>query len=155
MRALLDVNVLIALLDAGHVHHAAASRWLDGHLSPGQVTADRPDARAAGWASCPLTQNGCLRILSNRAYPRPQPVAAVAARLAEAAATPHHEFWPDDLSVLEPARFTHERWLDSRQITDAYLLALAVHRGGVFVTLDHGIDISLVKGATPRHLVTI
>jgi hypothetical protein len=146
MRALLDVNVLIALLDAGHVHHAAAGRWLDSHLA---------DGPAAGWASCPLTQNGCLRILSNRAYPRPQPVAAVAARRAEAAATPHHAFWPDDLSVLEPARFAHDRWLDSRQITDAYLLALAVHRGGVFVTLDHGIDISLVTGATPRHLVTI
>jgi toxin-antitoxin system PIN domain toxin len=146
MRALLDVNVLIALLDAGHVHHAAAGRWLDSHLA---------DGPAAGWASCPLTQNGCLRILSNRAYPRPQPVAAVAARLAEATATPHHAFWPDDLSVLEPARFAHDRWLDSRQITDAYLLALAVHRGGVFVTLDHGIDISLVTGATPRHLVTI
>ena len=146
MRALLDVNVLIALLDAGHVHHAAAGRWLDSHLA---------DGPAAGWASCPLTQNGCLRILSNRAYPRPQPVAAVAARLAEAAATPHHAFWPDDLSVLEPTRFAHDRWLDSRQITDAYLLALAVHRGGVFVTLDHGIDISLVTGATPRHLVTI
>ena len=155
MRALLDVNVLIALLDAGHMHHAAASRWLDGHLSAGQVTADRPDARAAGWASCPLTQNGCLRILSNRAYPRPQPVAAVAARLAEATATPHHAFWPDDLSVLEPARFAHDRWLDSRQITDAYLLALAVQRGGVFVTLDRGIDISLVRDATPRHLVTV
>jgi hypothetical protein len=146
MRALLDVNVLIALLDAGHVHHAAAGRWLDSHLA---------DGPAAGWASCPLTQNGCLRILSNRAYPRPQPVAAVAARLAVAPPTPHHAFWPDDLSVLEPARFAHDRWLDSRQITDAYLLALAVHRGGVFVTLDHGIDISLVTGATPRHLVTI
>ena len=146
MRALLDVNVLIALLDAGHVHHAAAGRWLDSHLA---------DGPAAGWASCPLTQNGCLRILSNRAYPRPQPVAAVAARLAEAAATPHHAFWPDDLSVLEPTRFAHDRWLDSRQITDAYLLALAVHRDGVFVTLDRGIDISLVTGAMPRHLVTL
>ena len=96
-----------------------------------------------------------MRILSNRAYPRPQPVAAVAARRAEAAATPHHAFWPDDLSVLEPTRFAHDRWLDSRQITDAYLLALAVHRDGVFVTLDRGIDISLVTGAMPRHLVTI
>jgi toxin-antitoxin system PIN domain toxin len=146
MRALLDVNVLIALLDAGHVHHAAAGRWLDSHLA---------DGPAAGWASCPLTQNGCLRILSNRAYPRPQPVAAVGARPPAAPAPPPHAFWPDDLSVLEPARFAHDRWLDSRQITDAYLLALAVHRGGVFVTLDHGIDISLVTGATPRHLVTI
>jgi hypothetical protein len=79
----------------------------------------------------------------------------VGARLAAPPPTPHHAFWPDDLSVLEPARFAHDRWLDSRQITDAYLLALAVHRGGVFVTLDHGIDISLVTGATPRHLVTI
>jgi toxin-antitoxin system PIN domain toxin len=146
MRALLDVNVLIALLDAGHVHHAAAGRWLDSHLA---------DGPAAGWASCPLTQNGCLRILSNRAYPRPHRVGAGAPPRAAAAPTPHHAFWPDDLSVLEPARFAHDRWLDSRQITDAYLLALAVHRGGVFVTLDHGIDISLVTGATPRHLVTI
>jgi toxin-antitoxin system PIN domain toxin len=142
MRALLDVNVLIALLDAGHVHHAVASRWLGEHL-------------AAGWASCPLTQNGCLRILSTPSYPRHQPVAVVASRLAEAAATPHHEFWADDISVLEAARFAHERWLHSRQITDAYLLALAVRRDGVFVTLDRGIDLRLVPGAAPRHRVTI
>lgn len=151
MRALLDVNVLIALLDAGHVHHATAARWLDEHLRTGST---------ARWASCPLTQNGCLRILSNRAYSsraaaQPQPLAAVAARLSEATRTAHHEFWPDDLSVLEPAHFASDRWLHSRQITDAYLLALAVHRDGVFVTLDRGIDISLVKGAAPRHLVTL
>ena len=149
MRALLDVNVLIALLDAAHVHHIAASRWLGEHLSSG------PGAASSGWASCPLTQNGCLRILSNRAYPRPQPIAAVAARLAEATATAHHDFWHDDLSVLDASRFAHDRWLDSRQVTDAYLLALAVRRGGVFVTLDRGIDLSLVRGATPQHLVAI
>jgi predicted nucleic acid-binding protein len=57
--------------------------------------------------------------------------------------------------VLEPSHFAHDRWLHSRQITDAYLLALAVHRDGVFVTLDRGIDISLVTGAMPRHLVTL
>ena len=71
MRALLDVNLLIALLIAGHVHHSAATHWLGEHLSNGAV---------AGWASCPLTQNGCLRILSNRAYAGHQPLAAVAAR---------------------------------------------------------------------------
>ena len=114
MRALLDVNLLIALLIAGHVHHSAATHWLAEHLSNGAV---------AGWASCPLTQNGCLRILSNRAYAGHQPLAAVAARLTEATTTTHHEFWPDDLSVLEPSRFAHDRWLASRQITDAYLLA--------------------------------
>ncbi len=120
----------------------ASQRWLIAHL-------------ADGWASCPLTQNGCLRILSTPSYPRHQPVAIVAARLAEAAATAHHEFWPDDISVLETSRFAHDRWIHSQQITDAYLLALAVRRDGVFVTLDRGIDLRLVPGAAPRHLVTI
>ena len=100
-------------------------------------------------------QNGCLRILSTPSYPRHQPVAIVAARLAEAAATAHHEFWPDDISVLETSRFAHDRWIHSQQITDAYLLALEVRRDGVFVTLDRGIDLRLVPGAAPRHLVTI
>ena len=70
MRALLDINVLVALLDSGHVHHQAASTWLDRHLE-------------AGWASCPLTQNGCLQLLASESYPRPQPVAAVLERLRE------------------------------------------------------------------------
>ena len=55
-----------------------------------------------GWASCPLTQNACIRILSQPAYPGSQPPAAVAARLAEATGTRWHEFWPDELSLLEP-----------------------------------------------------
>jgi toxin-antitoxin system PIN domain toxin len=142
MRALLDVNVLIALLDAGHVHHATASRWLDANLEQ-------------GWASCPLTQNGCLRILSADAHPRSQPVAAVAERLRAAVAMYFHEFWPDEISVLDPLRFEQGRWLGSRQITDAYLLALAVHRGGVFVTLDRSVDRGLVRGAQPHHLAVI
>lgn len=142
MRALLNVNVLIALLDAAHVHHATASHWLGAHI-------DR------GWASCPITQNGCLRILSADAYPRAQPVAEVARRLQEACGTRHHEFWADDLSVLDPARFEAQRWLTSRQITDAYLLALAVQHGGVFVTLDRNVDLRLVRGAGASHLVVI
>lgn len=142
MRALLDVNVLIALLDAGHVHHAAASTWLHANIEQ-------------GWASCPLTQNGCLRIMSAEGYPRRQSVAVVAERLREAAGMYFHEFWPDDISVLDPGRFEQSRWLSSRQITDAYLLALAVHRDGVFVTLDRGVDRSLVRGAQPGHLVVI
>lgn len=142
MRALLDVNVLIALLDAGHVHHAAAGAWLHANIRQ-------------GWASCPLTQNGCLRILSTEGYPRRQAVAAVAARLHEATQTSHHEFWPDGISVLDAQRFDQQRWLTSRQITDAYLLALAVDRGGTFVTLDRGLDRTLVRGAEPRHLTVI
>jgi uncharacterized protein len=142
MRSLLDVNMLIALLDAGHVHHAAASVWLYAH-------GDK------GWASCPLTQNGCLQILSAEAYPRRQPLGAVAQRLLEATQTPHHEFWPDEISVLDPDRFDQRRWLTSRQIADAYLLALAVRREGRFATLDRNIDRSLVRGAEPRHLVVV
>ena len=142
MRALLDVNVLIALLDAGHVHHGAASDWLDAHVE-------------AGWASCPLTQNGCLRIMSTEGYPHHQPVAEIAARLSEATRTPYHEFWPDEISVLDPGRFEQDRWLGSRQITDAYLLAVAVQRGGTFVTLDRNVDRSVVRGADPRHLTAL
>jgi uncharacterized protein len=142
MRALLDVNVLIALLDAGHMHHAAAKAWLSDHIDP-------------GWASCPLTQNGCLRILSTPEYPRAQPLAEVAARLRDASTTQHHEFWPDDISVLQVERFAQDRWLTSRQITDAYLLGLAVHHGGRFVTLDRHLDRAIVRDATAKHLVVI
>ena len=63
MRALLDVNVLIALLDEDHVHHGRARAWL-------------VDRHAAGWASCPLTQNGCIRIMSQPGYPNPLPTSA-------------------------------------------------------------------------------
>jgi len=142
LRALLDVNVLVALLDGGHLHHRAATGWLARHA-------------AAGWASCPLTQNGCLRILSLPAYPNPQPTAAVAARLAAATARPEHEFWPDALSLLEPGRIRWDRVLGSRQVTDVYLLALAVSRGGRLATLDRGIPLDAVAGARKAHLLTI
>jgi toxin-antitoxin system PIN domain toxin len=142
MRALLDVNVLVALLDASHVHHSAASGWLDRNLEK-------------GWASCPLTQNSCLRVLSSENYPRPQPVAAVAARLREATATRFHEFWTDDFSVLDTTRLDHDWLLRTRQVDDGYLLALAVRREGVFVTLDRGIDLNLVRGAQSRHVLVI
>lgn len=142
MRALLDVNALIALLDAAHVHHRAANRWLDANYEQ-------------GWASCPLTQNGCLRIMSASAYPRAQPVSAIAQRLREATSQYIHEFWADEISVLDPQRFDDDRWLSSSQITDAYLLALAVHRGGCFVTLDRNVDPALVRGARSEHLFVI
>jgi toxin-antitoxin system PIN domain toxin len=142
MRALLDVNVLIALLDAGHVHHAAATDWLGAHINQ-------------GWASCPLTQNGCLRILSTDSYAHRQPVAAVAARLREATRTSFHAFWSDEVSVLDEALFEQQRFLGSRQITDAYLLSLAVRKGGRLVSLDQGIDLGVVRGAEARHLVLI
>jgi uncharacterized protein len=142
MRALLDVNVLVALLDGGHLHHRAATDWLARHAD-------------AGWASCPLTQNGCLRILALPSYPNPQPTALVAQRLAAAAAERRHTFWPDSLSLLDAGRLRWDRVLSSRQITDAYLLALAVAGGGRLVSFDRGISIDAVPGAQKKHLLTL
>lgn len=142
MRALLDVNVLIALLDAAHVHHRDARRWLAANLG-------------AGWASTPMTQNGCVRVMSQPSYPSPLPAARVAERLAQAAADPQHRFWPDDVSLLDAGRLRWERVIRHRQVTDAYLLALAVEHGGRLVTLDRRIDPSVVVGAGPQHLLTV
>lgn len=142
MRALLDVNMLIALLDASHTHYQLARAWLSSHLKQ-------------GWASCPLTQNGCIRILAQAGYPGRVPAADIAAKLARAAAEPEHEFWPDDASMLEPQLIDWTRLLGPRQLTDAYLLALAVRHRGRLVTLDRGIALDSVRGATARHLLVL
>lgn len=142
MRALLDVNVLIALLDSAHVHHDVAMKWLGAHL-------------ASGWASCPLTENGCVRIMSQPTYPNAVSAAVVADRLREATRTEYHAFWPDDVSVLEEALIDWQALFNARHLTDAYLLALAVHKGGAFVTFDHAVPVGAVSGATDAHLIRI
>ena len=139
MRALLDVNVLIALLDVDHSLHVRARNWFAA--SGGRA-----------WASCPLTQNGCVRIMSHPAYPNGVPVRAVVERLAEATAEPHHEFWPDDLSLLDFKVADASRIHGPRQVTDLYLLALAVRRNGRFVTFDRSVALDAIHGAQPRHL---
>lgn len=142
MRALLDVNVLIALLDSAHVHHAHTRAWLEANIEQ-------------GWASCPLTQNGCVRILSQPGYPGSQPPSAIAARLAEAVESPWHAFWPDELSLLERGCLDWRHVLGSRQLTDVYLLALAVRQGGRLVTLDRAVPLAAVVGAGVEHLVSL
>jgi toxin-antitoxin system PIN domain toxin len=142
VRALLDVNVLVALLDAEHLHHRTATGWLAANVRN-------------GWASCPLTQIGCIRIFSLSGYRNAPAPAAVADRLGQATASSHHEFWPDSGSVLERGRLEWDHVLSSRQIADAYLLALAVARGGRLVTLDPGIGIKAVSGAGPKSLVAL
>lgn len=142
MRALLDVNVLIALLDRSHVHHDAAMRWLGGRVGD-------------GWASCPVTQNGCIRIMSHPSYPNPRSPAQIAGRLREAGLTPLHAFWPDDVTLLDEGRFDWGQLLNSRQLTDAYLLALAVRHQGALATFDHAMSLRGVRGASPEHLIRI
>lgn len=142
MRALLDVNVLIALLDADHSLHAAAMEWLATHGHK-------------GWASCPITQNGCVRIMSNPSYPNAMPVHAIVQRLAEATSTEFHEFWPDSISLLDQQIFDPQRIHGPRQLTDLYLLALAMRHGGRFATFDHAISLEAIHGANPRTLIKI
>jgi len=142
LRALFDINVLIALLDAQHVHHQSAARWLADNIE-------------AGWASCPLTQNGVIRIMSQPAYPNPLPPGTIAERLAEAAGNEWHAFWPDEVSLLDAGTVDWQKILGSRQVTDCYLLALAVRHDGRFVTFDRRIAIGAVPGAESRHLTMI
>ena len=142
MRSLLDVSVLIALLDAEHVHHELVTRWF-------------ADNASNGWASCPLTQNGCIRILSQSSYLNSTPAALVAEILGEAAAEPGHEFWPDSLSLLSAGALRWDRLLSGRHLTDVYLLALAVRNGGCLVTLDQGIPFLAVPDAKPEHLMLL
>jgi len=142
MRALLDVNVLIALLDADHTFHGSAWEWFRRESG-------------SGWASCPITENGCIRIMSHSAYPNHVPVLVVAGRLRDAAGHQLHEFWPDDASVLDTKAIDLGRVHSSRQLTDTYLVALALGHGGRFVTFDRSVTINAVSGATPSHLVVL
>lgn len=142
MRALLDVNVLIALLDADHTLHARAIAWFADHAK-------------TGWASCPITQNGCVRIMSGPSYPNAMPVRSVIERLGAATEAPQHKFWPDNLSLLDPRIADPMRIHGARQLTDVYLLALAVSNGGRFVTFDTAVPREAAKGAERKHLVVL
>jgi len=142
-RYLLDVNVLIALIDPTHVQHHRAHRWFGAR------------GRRA-WATCPLTENGVLRIVGNPRYPSsPGNPAAVAELMTVFLALGGHEFWPDDVSLLDPLRVDASRLLDSAQITDSYLLALAYAHGGELATLDRRVVANAVIGGTTAiHLIS-
>lgn len=142
MRALLDVNVLIALFDTEHIHHRSASAWFADH-------------GRQGWATCPLTQNGCIRVLSQASYLNNTSPRVVAEILMDAIETPQHEFWPDSISSLDSGTLDWDKLLTGRHLADAYLLALAVRNSGRLVTFDRGIPIQAVHGATSARLVTL
>ena len=139
---LLDVNVLIALVDPAHVAHDAAHEWFEqqGHKA---------------WATCPLTENGLLRIVGGARYPNsPGTPAAVAPLLAALRALPGHVFWPDDISLLDADRVDATRLLDSAQVTDSYLLALACAHEGQLASFDRRLVKDAVRGGARRlHLI--
>ena len=142
MHALLDVNVLIALIDPAHKFHRTAKAWAIAHAP-------------SVWASCPLTQNGCVRIISQPTYQQPVPLQQAIKTLQTLCQSAHHEFWPDELSLLDATVFEHSRIHGHRQLTDLYLLALAVEHKGCLVSFDSAIPLSAVRGAKKQHLVVL
>lgn len=118
LTALLDSNVLIALAVEDHVQHPASHQWLESHA--GMV------------AACPITQGALLRILLRSGQPMDQCLRLLSNTLADERV----EFWADDLSYLDVAM---AGVVGHRQVTDAYLAALARHHGGRLATFDKGL----------------
>lgn len=121
---LLDVNVLVALFWEGHNDHASAQQWFK-------------ENERRGWATCPITQAAFVRIVSNPSFSEEavSPVEAVAL-LEEALDRSTHEFWPDHLSFAEAAAYLRPDLSGHKQITDAYLLGLAIHHQAKLATFD-------------------
>lgn len=139
-RSLLDINVLIALVDPDHIAHEPTHEWAATGL-------------ADGWASCAITENGFVRILSQPAYPADLTVAGAIDLLRRMRKQGSHAFWGCTQSLTEMV--DSRETLGPRHITDAYLLAMAVAEGGRFVTLDRSIPLRAVPGAGPEHLVVL
>jgi toxin-antitoxin system PIN domain toxin len=138
--ALLDINVLVALLSQDSDSHGAAQRWF------------LHNARK-GWATCPITQAGFVRIMSNPASSRHviRPAQAIEV-LEDTLKFPVHEFWKDDLSMAQATADFREHLTGHQQTNDAYLLGLAIGHKGRIVTFDRGIP-ALASVAGLSHLV--
>lgn len=143
-RALIDVSVLVALFDPDHVFSESAHAWLGSH-DPARI------------ATCPITENGLIRILSNPRYSATLQCSPgdIQRRLASFCRHHDHEFWADDQSLREDSRFRFRHILRHRQLTDIYLLSLAAARGSALVTFDTAIPLEAVSGATSDHLLVL
>ncbi len=143
MTALLDVSVLVALFNGGHADHDVAHDWL-------------ADNSEEAWASCPLTENGLLRVLGNPTQAAGfVPIPTLLENLKRFCASTRHDFWPDAISFRDETMFNVAAIRGPAQLTDVYLLGLAVKRGGRFVTFDRGVPLAAVKGARQEHLEVI
>lgn len=142
-RSLLDVNVWIALLDDAHQFSEEANAFIES-----------PEARIA---TCPLVENGVIRIMAMPSYGRGGglPMQQVRQRLQQACASLDHAFWPDDVSLRDDTLVDFSRVQGHQQVNDLYLLALAVRHGGRLVTFDRAVALSSVRGATPEHLLVL
>jgi toxin-antitoxin system PIN domain toxin len=133
---LLDVNVLIALVDPAHVQHDPAHDWF---------------ARIGrkSFATCPLTENGLVRIVGHPKYPNsPGPPSVVLPSLSAIRGQAGHVFWPDDLSLADEGHFASELLSSHSRVTDSYLLALAHAHGGRLATLDQKLATDVAHSGT-------
>jgi uncharacterized protein len=141
--ALLDTNVLVALAWPNHVHHACALAWFRAH-------------QKNGWATCPVTQSGFVRVSSNRAViPEAKPPQEAVDLLRRITALPHHRFWTDDISLSSSEFVAAKKLVGYRQVTDAHVLALALRHDGCLATLDSGIRQLVPDGFAPREVVCV
>lgn len=139
---LLDASVLVALCDDAHEFHAAAVAWFTA-------------TRAEGWATCPLTENALVRIMGHPRYPGGPGSPAKARPLLQALTRlPGHDFWADELSLGDATAFPSLQRTTAANLTDLYLLALALHHGARFATFDRRIDPAALPGG-PAALVVI
>ena len=143
MRALLDVNVWIALFDDAHQFSDRANLFIA--------------KMGVKIATCPLVENGVVRVMSSPHYSRRGALAIqqVRERLREACSQLDHNFWPDDVSLRDDKLFNFARVQGHNQITDMYLLGLALRHGGCLASYDQGIALSSVHGAMPKHLLLL
>ncbi|NRQ16591.1 TA system VapC family ribonuclease toxin [Ensifer sesbaniae] len=143
MTFLLDVNVLIALIDPGHVAHDDAHEWF---AAIGQFA----------WATCPITENGVIRIVGNPKYPNsPGSPSLVMEIVGKLRSLPGHNFWPDVVSLVGAGDINPRKILTAGQVTDTYLLALAKAQGGQLATFDRKLSTAAVNGGNSTlHLIT-
>jgi toxin-antitoxin system PIN domain toxin len=142
--ALLDVNALLALLWENHVFHVRMARWFAGNEN-------------RGWATCPITEQGFVRIVCNPAYIKPAPRIRSALDLLQKTteASKNHQLWPDDLPLSALSASIRHCLQGPKQITDAYLLALAMHRKGILVTFDCRMETLAPEGCVEREALVI
>ena len=142
MVCLFDVNCLIATVDSDHVHHEPMQRWFSAHAG-------------RGWATCPITENGLIRVVSQPAYPSGQRSPAEIIRTLQQlknVCRESYQFWEDGVSLTNESLFRPEYIIGPRQVTDAYLLGLATKRGGVVLSFDRSLPWQAIRGGA-SHLI--
>lgn len=143
MTALPDVNVLVALAWPNHVHHDCARAWFEA-------------SHRRGWATCPVTESGFVRVSSNRkVVPDARGPGDAILLLREMTALPGHVFWTDATSLARSQWIEIDRLVGHGQVTDAHLCAVALQHEGRLVTFDAGVAEVLPRGVDPRDVLTL